>query len=150
LCPVILAWQMGAGRGHVAALKCVAASLGPTFEIDAALGSVAHANELSGLCKYIYPSAALNLRHEAYKRDKASGSWGQYLGDCGFDSIPILTECFAWWYETLKVRKPSLLVSDYAPIAQWVARCMGIPSGFSWYGVWSASCSLGNVSADFG
>jgi UDP:flavonoid glycosyltransferase YjiC (YdhE family) len=38
-----------------------------------------------------------------------------------------LTACFGWWHQTFSVRQPSLVVCDYAPVAQWTARCMGIP-----------------------
>lgn len=125
--PVILAWQLGGGRGHVSALKQIALALGTGVPMEAALRSMDHAADFAGLCAHAYPCAALGYRAGQVMPAKATSSWGQYLGDVGFADVTLLTRCFAWWHRVFEVRKPALVVCDYAPVAQWAARSMGIP-----------------------
>ena len=125
--PIILSWQLGAGRGHIAALRQVAAALGPFYTKDAAIASLNYAGELAPMCAYVYPCAALGTLPNVPLRDVAGASWGQYLGDAGFSNTDYLEHCIKWWHDTFTARKPALVVSDYSPIAQWVALSMGIP-----------------------
>jgi hypothetical protein len=104
-----------------------ARALGPGRELDAALASLEHAGDLARICTYVYPCAALGGMPSDLPPGPAASTWGNFLGNAGLHDPDYLTECFGWWHQTFSVRKPSLVICDYAPVAQWTARCMGIP-----------------------
>ncbi|MET0360442.1 MAG: hypothetical protein ABW048_01695, partial [Sphingobium sp.] len=56
---ILLAWESGAGRGHIVTLRTVAEALGPAFAYDAALCVIDHAGELAPLCEMVFPGARL-------------------------------------------------------------------------------------------
>jgi len=56
---VLLAWEGGAGRGHVVTLKVIAQALGDDVICDAALCRMDHAIELEAYCDSVFPGARL-------------------------------------------------------------------------------------------
>ena len=127
---ILLAWECGAGRGHILTLKVMAEALGPSHHYDAALCRMNHAAELASVSNDIYPSAGLYVH---YGRRKAKGwprtaTWSEFLGDLGFARPKRLKLQFDWWVEVMRIRRIDLVISDFAPISLLAARALGIPS----------------------
>lgn len=127
---VLLAWESGAGRGHIVTLKTVAEALGNAFAYDAALCAMDHAAELAPLCELVFPGARLFFDAEHRKTPGAprTATWGEFMGDTGFCNPAFLATQVAWWQDVLKARATDLLVADYAPCALMAAHSLGIPS----------------------
>ncbi|WP_338722504.1 hypothetical protein [Devosia sp. XK-2] len=126
---VLLAWEGGAGRGHIVTLKVMAEALGPQYEYDAALCRMDHAAELSHLCTAVYPSAALYNHRKMRKAAGAPGTatWGDFLGDLVFAFPDRLRLQFDWWVEVLRTRQIDLVIADFAPVSMLAARALNIP-----------------------
>jgi len=127
---VLLAWEAGAGRGHVVTLSRVARALAGLAECDAALGWSEHAGEIAPWCEAVYPGVSLPYRREARKARGAppNATWADYLNDVGFADGERLRANVAWWLDTFARRRIGLLVGDYAPCALLAARIAGIPA----------------------
>ena len=107
-------------------------ALGPQFHFDAAVASHAHHGELKDLGAQISKSIGLHYAPEHLARRRGptgvlTATWGEYLGDLGFDRVDCIRETVAWWRRALQERRTALLVADYAPLAQLAARSLGIP-----------------------
>lgn len=127
---VMLAWEAGAGRGHVVTLARVARALQGVAECDAALGWMDHAAELAPWCAKVFPGVALPLDRAARKARNAppNATWADYLLDCGFANGERLHRNVAWWLDTFARRDIGLLVADYSPCALMAAQIAGIPA----------------------
>ncbi len=127
---ILLAWEGGAGRGHVVTLKVMAEALGPAHLYDAALCRMDHAAELAPLCQSVYPSAALyfNPRARRARGSPHTASWADFLGDLCFGYPDRLKIQFDWWVKVLRTRHIDLVIADFAPVALLAARARGIPS----------------------
>ncbi|WP_020185968.1 hypothetical protein [Methylopila sp. 73B] len=126
----LLAWEGGAGRGHVVTLKTVAEALGDRFVFDAALCRMEHAAELEPVCELVFPGGALRPR-DAHRRGPGAvhtATWGEFLGDLGFRDEAFLTRQIAWWQEVIRCRRIALVVGDFAPCALMAARSLGVPA----------------------
>lgn len=127
---VMLAWEAGAGRGHVVTLARVARALSGIADCDAALGWMQYAAEIEPWCAAVFPGVALPYRRKAREARGAppNATWADYLNDCGFHDGERLRANVGWWLETLALRRIGLLVGDYAPCALMAARIAGIPA----------------------
>ncbi len=126
----LLAWEGGAGRGHVTTLRTVAEALGDRFVFDAALCRMEYASELEASCEAVYPAAYLYYREEQrrLRGGAKAATWGEFLGDVGFRDEAFLKRQIAWWQEVIRVRGISLVVGDFAPCALMAARGLGVPA----------------------
>ncbi|HWK41296.1 MAG TPA: hypothetical protein VNR60_05130 [Croceibacterium sp.] len=127
---VMLAWEAGAGRGHVVTLARVGRALHGMAECDAALGWMTHAAELEPWCTAVFPGVALPYQRAARTKRRAppNATWADYLNDCGFADGQRLRANVVWWLQMLARRRISLLIGDYAPCALLAARIAGIPA----------------------
>lgn len=126
----LLAWEGGAGRGHVVTLKTVAEALGDRFVFDAALCRMEHAVELEPVCELVFPGASLRPR-DAHRRGPnavRTATWGEFLGDLGFRDEAFLARQIAWWQEVIHCRRIAFVVADFAPCALMAARSLGVPA----------------------
>jgi hypothetical protein len=127
---VLLAWEGGAGRGHIVTLKTIAEALGGDFIYDAALCRMDHADEIAPLCERTFRSAVLwdnNVRRRAAGNPRTA-SWGEFLGDLNFCDPQFLITQIGWWLATIRARQSALLIADFAPCALLAARIAGIPA----------------------
>ncbi|MBO9589339.1 hypothetical protein [Devosia sp.] len=127
---ILLAWEGGAGRGHVVTLRDIAEALGADAICDAALCRMEHAAELVPYCDSVFQGARLSTnraRREA-AGDPQVATWGDFLGDLNFWNPQFLIAQIKWWLETIKARKSRLVIADFAPCAQLAALISGIPS----------------------
>ncbi|WP_297104051.1 hypothetical protein [uncultured Devosia sp.] len=127
---VLLAWEGGAGRGHVVTLKVMAEALGPQHHYEAALCRMEHAAELSAVCDEVYPSAGLYLHAGPRKKLgwPRTANWADFLGDLVFAFPERLKVQFDWWIEVLRSRRIDLVIADFAPISMLAAKALDIPS----------------------
>lgn len=127
---VLLAWEGGAGRGHVMTLRDIAEALGADAICDAALCRMDHAKELEPHCDAVFQGARLSSNRA---RREAAGnphiaSWGDFLGDLNFWNPQFLISQIKWWLDTIKARQSRLIIADFAPCAQLAAQIAGIQS----------------------
>lgn len=127
---ILLAWEGGAGRGHIVTLKTIAEALGDGFTYDAALCRMDHAAEIAPLCELAFQGANLWVNPE---RRRASGqvrtsTWGEFLGDLNFADPQFLTTQLKWWLDTIAARQSSMVIADMSPVALLAARVAGIPA----------------------
>lgn len=127
---VMLAWEGGAGRGHVVTLARVARALSASAPCDAALGWMDHAGEISPWCDSVFPGVKLPYDRKARKARGAppAATWAEWLFDCGFGDGAKTARRVAWWLDTFTRRQTGLLIGDYAPCALMAARIMDIPA----------------------
>lgn len=127
---VMLAWEGGAGRGHVVTLARVARALSGLVPCDAALGWMTHAAEIAPWCEGVFPGVKLPYNTNARKARSAppAASWAEWLLDCGFADGVKMARRVGWWLDTLERRQTTLLIGDYAPCALMAARIANIPA----------------------
>lgn len=127
---ILLAWEGGAGRGHIVTLKSIASALGPGFVYDAALCRMDHAGEIAPLCEMAFPAARLwpnRTRREAAGSPRAS-TWGEFLGDLNFWDTDFLVTQIGWWMATIRARGSAMVIGDFSPCAMLAARILGVPA----------------------
>ena len=129
---ILLANDFGGGRGHVVRLARLGQALGTRFQFDAALAWRAYEFEMKALDAKVSISIGLHYdpRHLARRLgpDRVfTATWGEYLGDLGFDRVETIRAAVLWWRRAMQERNTALLVADYAPLAQLAARSLGIP-----------------------
>ncbi len=127
---VLLANEFGSGRGHVVSLLRTAQALGPGFTFEAALCRPAFQDELAPLQAFVFDGP-----HLAYAPQGRSGpdaivtaTWGEFLGDRGFNRPERLRDVLAWWHHVIASRRYDLVIADYAPLALMAARALGVAS----------------------
>lgn len=107
-------------------------ALGPRFQFDAALVSRTYECELKVLGAQAGTAPGMHYVPEYLARRRApesilTATWGEYLGDLGFDHVDRIRGTVLWWRREMRARGTALLVADYAPLAQLAARSLGIP-----------------------
>ncbi len=124
---VLLAWEGGAGRGHVVTLAAVARALGAPEHIDAALCRMAYAQEIAPHCALAFQGAALPYDPAARQSQGVkTATWAEFLGDLGFRDAQFLIRQIGWWRETIVARRCGLVIGDYAPCALLAAKTLGV------------------------
>ena len=127
---VLLAWEAGAGRGHLVTLKTVAEALGDGFAYDAALCRMQHADELKAICDLVFPSAYLQFdqRRRLAAGNPRTATWAEFLGDLGFADPAFLIRQIGWWITAIRARSSAVVIADFAPCALLAARALGLPA----------------------
>ena len=125
----LLAWESGAGRGHIVALKKVANAISDRFECDAALCRMKHADELADSCVAVFQARYLRADPKSLRKGTGvqTATWGEFLGDIGFRNAEFLASQIGWWKSVIQERRITLVVADFAPCAMLAARSLGIP-----------------------
>lgn len=119
----LLATELGGGRGHVATLARVARALGPGVRKIAAIGEMRHAAELEaqGVRVLRCPKLAATPEAKADPLGRGNATWSCYLADCGFMRPDVLEQSLSFWRRTMLEEQVSILIADYAPLAQRAA-----------------------------
>ncbi len=127
---ILLANEFGAGRGHLVTLRQLARAFGDGFVFDAALGRREHDDVMTSFGADVYDGPRLNYRNA--RRIGPDGvrtaTWGEFLGDLGFDREKRVGDIVAWWRHVISSRAIAMVVADYAPLALLAARSLGVPT----------------------
>lgn len=107
-------------------------AIGPRFRFDALLASRTYEGELQALGARVGTAQGMHYVPEHLARRKGTAgvltaTWGEYLGDLGFDRIDRIRDTVLGWRRAMQELGTALLVADYAPLAQLAARSLGIP-----------------------
>ena len=142
---VLLAWEQGAGLGHVAPL----ALLAQAYHAAGWQVSVAAA-DLEPVGQMNWPPAATLWQGPAFTRALAQPQAAEGTGsnaplavanmssvllNSGWNQGPTLEAMARAWLTLMARIRPTLVLTDYAPAAAWVARSLAIPCVNA--GVWS-------------
>ena len=125
---VLLANEFGAGRGHLTTLRQLALALGPGYALDAALCRRAYDNILTDIGATVFDGPRL-IYHNARRQGPdatPTATWGEFLGDLGFDREVRVAEVVDWWRHVIVSRGIELVLADYAPLALLAARSLGV------------------------
>ena len=120
---VLLANELGAGRGHLVTLARVARGLGPGLPLIAAVGTLRHRAELEAAGVRVQRCPLLCYTSEM-KRDPrlvGNATWACYLAGSGFVREDVLRRSLAFWRALIVEHDISILVADYAPAAMRAA-----------------------------
>ncbi len=113
---ILLAWELGAGFGHLVNLRRVALRLAAHgFRCIAAVQDVDKAAFLTN-------DGIAVMQAPAWRPAKSSATLGDRLGDAGLADPQALRQLLEAWRGIIDVTKPDLVISDYAPGANLVAR----------------------------
>ena len=139
---VLLANELGAGRGHLVTLARVARALGPGLPLIAAVGSLRHRAELEAAGVRVQRCPLLCYTPEM-KRDPrlvGNATWACYLAGSGFVREDVLRRSLAFWRALIVEHDISILVADYAPAAMraalglkeegWDIRIIAVGTGY--------------------
>jgi UDP:flavonoid glycosyltransferase YjiC (YdhE family) len=122
---VLLAWELGAGSGHVQRLSRIARQFAPhSFRLVAAVKNLRAAAPLAAdgielLQAPVWPSVFLA---DAQRAAKSSATFGDMLAELGLADEEALHTMLAAWDGILGHVQPALIVADYAPVAMLAAR----------------------------
>jgi len=120
----LLAWESGAGLGHLRRLAAIARPLAQTGDrivVVAPEPEAVHLAFPADLAAETVPAPAL----PAPRIDQAEGflpSYGAVLRDLGFENAGYLTAMTRAWDEVLARVQPSAVIADHAPFAVFAAR----------------------------
>jgi UDP:flavonoid glycosyltransferase YjiC (YdhE family) len=113
---VLLAWEFGAGFGHILTLRRIAARLMVRgFRCVAAVKDVGTASALADAGVEV-------LQAPGWKVPQSSATLGDTLGDAGFADARELRPRIEAWRQILSRAAPALVIADYAPGACLAAR----------------------------
>ena len=122
---VLLAWELGAGTGHIMALRRYAARLRVhDTRVIAAVRSYAAAEGLLDLGVAIlqappWPGAWFTAHQ---RKAASSATMGDTLAEAGLLNETAFLDLLRQWDELLTAVRPDLVVGDYAPAASLMAR----------------------------
>ena len=124
---ILLAWELGAGYGHLMPLRAIAEQLrarghGCAFAVRELDGA-----ERLGLHRYgpVYPAplAVGRIRNPV----RVQTSYASLLHNCGFDQEDSLAGRLRAWRELMTLSGSSAVLGDHAPTALLAARSLGLP-----------------------
>jgi len=113
---ILLAWELGGGFGHVAILRRIAARL------------KAHGFRFVAAVKDLGTAAALAddgielVQAPRWKASQSSATMGDTLADVGFGDPQVMRPRLEAWRAIIDRYRPALVISDYAPGANLIAR----------------------------
>jgi UDP:flavonoid glycosyltransferase YjiC (YdhE family) len=124
--PILLAWELGGGYGHVTTLARVAERLTARgYRVVAALKDISAAGGLAKLGVEILqaPARPASLPGRTMPNGpQSSATMGDILAGAGLGHQAILAPVLGAWAALLKSVNPSLLIADFAPGAALAAR----------------------------
>ncbi|PTE12775.1 hypothetical protein C5F44_16670 [Fuscovulum blasticum DSM 2131] len=121
---VLLANEMGGGRGHVSGLRQMARALGPGVARLATLPSLHFAPELEaeGVPVLRAPPLWLTAAMRADKQLYGNTTFACYLAACGLADPHLVRRGLMFWRDLIVAEDVSVLIADYAPLALRAAR----------------------------
>src|SRR3954466_6845952 len=106
---ILLAWELGAGTGHISSLARIGARLmARGFHCSAAVKDVGAAAPLAKIGIDV-------LQAPLWKAPRSSATLGDGLGDAGLADPQRLRAMLAAWQRIIEQTAPDLVIADYAP-----------------------------------
>ena len=128
----LFVWEIGNGRGHVVHLKTLAQAWVQAGGVCAGfvLCNSEHAHEVSyGEAPVLAGPHQKRIVPDRFARGFGpAATFGDFIGDCGFGSLPLLASQVQAWRQVMMEQKPDLVVADHAPTALLAARSLSLPS----------------------
>lgn len=125
----LIAWELGAGRGHLEHLRpVVAALLRDGWGLVAAVRDVRRATPIFGLIDHAVRHQSLVIgqapifAHKLATPFSPPGSIAEILANSGFADASRLQPVVAAWEHLIDLVRPDLLLADFAPSAVIAAR----------------------------
>lgn len=123
---VALAWELGAGLGHIDRLHLVATALHERgFEPVLLLRDLHHAHQRLGAAPASFIQAPLRWPRPAHV--PFLGNYSSVLAAAGWLDAGGLAGQVQAWQTTLQLLDAQMLVADHAPTAQLAASLLGLP-----------------------
>ena len=122
---ILLAWELGAGLGHVANLLPVARGLierGHTVHL--ALRDLGTARVFAGLPVTLWQAPHKNSRPKVAVAEPRT--FADILFNCGFGEVSELRALVSAWRALLDSVQPALLLAEHSPSALLAAHCAGV------------------------
>lgn len=126
---VLLAWQIGDGRGHITKLRVIGESLKEAgLQCSAALADLEFSDELAHVASTILAAPKLPYFHglRAQAGYPPAATYGEFLGDLGFASSRIVAEHLGHWRGIIEKIRPDVVIAEQAPSALLAARTLSI------------------------
>lgn len=120
-CPaprVLLAFELGAGRGHVVTLARMAGALGPGLPLIAAMPGLRHAAQLRAMGARVIRCPRPQIAVRA-----GNATWACYLG-AALEDADLVRRSLGFWRDLIVSEDISILIADYAPLAVWAAQAL--------------------------
>lgn len=128
----LFVWEIGNGRGHVVHLRTLAEAWVLAGGVCAgfALSNGEHAHELSSAAGPVFagPHQKRIVPDRFARGFGPAATFADFIGDCGFGSLPLLAAQVEAWRQLIAEHKPDVVVADHAPTALLAARTLGVPS----------------------
>ncbi len=122
---ILLAWELGGNYGHVSVLLPLARHLrlfGHTVLFAIKNSAARQLLEADGF-EYVFSPPSTIPQNRSFK----PASFADILSGAGFSDLQVLTELVSSWQEIFNFFQPTVVVAQYAPIAQFAARHFGFP-----------------------
>lgn len=123
----LIAWEIGAGRGHVVHLACIAAALQRIGYVSTAyLVYLDHASEIAPYCDAVVEGPNFPYRQPS-ELPQLSMHYGDWLGLHHFDEPAVVRDVVGRWRDILTEHRPDIVVAEQAPGAILAARSLHTP-----------------------
>ena len=123
---ILIAWELGANYGHLMRQMLVARELRRRgHDVLFACRDLAAAAAIAGREGFACvqaPSVRVDKRH---LRDPQC--YADILAACGFAEVATLEAAACGWFGLIDLYRPSAMLCDHAPLAQFAARLHGLP-----------------------
>lgn len=123
---IILAWELGGNYGHLAKLLCIARPLRQKGHcVLFVVKNGASVEQLLDVEKFHYMQAPQPIVRQ--NRSHKPVSFADILAQAGFGNFEVLRGLVLSWQEIFKTMEADVVVAQYAPVAQFSARLVGLP-----------------------
>lgn len=123
---ILLAWELGENYGHISMLLPLARQLrlsGHAVLFAIKKSAARQLLDADGF-DYVFSPPSTSPQNRSFQ----PASFADILGGAGFANLHVLTGLVRSWQEIFNLFQPTVVVSQYAPIAQFAARHLSIPS----------------------
>lgn len=122
---ILLAWELGANFGHISMLLPVARRLRQLGH--AILFAVKDGPARQLLAREDFEYVLSPRASDGNNRSRKPASFADILAGAGFANVETLTGLVEAWHDLYTHFQPTVLVAQYAPVAQFATRLFGLP-----------------------
>jgi len=122
---ILLAWELGGSYGHISVLLPIARQLrqcGHTVVFAVKDCPASKLLDADGFEYVLSPRSAVGN-----SRSREPASFAYILAGAGFGDVAVLAGLVGSWHDLFNLYQPTVLVAQFAPVAQFAARLFGLP-----------------------